>query len=68
MTAEALLSLRGDVALLVKAQDTFIIDDLVKAKKEQLGLIETLTMDTDSNGIVDESDLKFIKKSLFASF
>jgi len=68
MTAEALLSLRGDIAVLVKAQESFIISDLVRAKKEQSGLIETLTMDTNGDGIVDETDINFIKSSLFASF
>ena len=68
MTAEALLSLNGDIAILVKAEEEFIILDLVRSKKEQLGLEDTFTMDIDGNGIVDEEDVTFIKKSIFSSF
>ena len=68
MTTEGLLSVRGDVAILVAAQESFIISDLVRASKESSGLEETLTMDIDGNGKVDILDIAFIKKELFTSF
>ena len=40
----------------------------MQSKKEQLGLEDTFTMDIDGNGIVDEEDVTFIKKSIFSSF
>lgn len=68
MTAEALLSLHGNIAVLVKAEELFIITDLARAKQEQLKLKDTLTMDIDGSGTVDEKDINFIKKKLFSSF
>ncbi len=67
MTVEGLLSLRGNTLTLVKAEEAYGLLDLIRAKKEAGGILDTKAYDTNSDGVVDSTDITNIRKALLNS-
>lgn len=64
MTAEALLSINVPVLFYVTANSDLTLQSLVQAKKEAVGIEDTLSMDINNDGAVNDTDLTVIRKTL----
>lgn len=64
MTAEALLSINVPVLFYVTANSDLTLQSLVRAKKEAAGIEDTLSMDINNDGAVNDTDLTVIRKTL----
>lgn len=66
MSKNSLFSAQGSflVGVDVDKKSEFDVTDLVRAKKAALGLIEAPRYDMNGDGVVDEEDIKIIRKKI----
>lgn len=64
MTVEALLSINVPVLLYVTPNSDVTVINLVRAKKEASGILDTLSQDLNNDGVVNSTDITAIRKSL----
>ena len=64
MTVEGLLSINVPVLMYVTSNAKLSINDLVRAKKEAAGILDTISCDINNDGVVDAKDVAAIRKSL----
>ena len=64
MTAEALLSINTPVLFYITSNAELTIKNLVRAKKEAAGILDTVSHDINNDGVVNSEDISIIRRSL----